>query len=235
MVTLASLNSIFAHAHAPASFKISLRNLVPAMCAALPVTNVCREAEVLPQSGVIAVSPETRSNCGHGSHQGIGANLRDDRVRSLADIDGALVQGDASVALQSDAHRRRIRQRRVSASVPHAGNANTSAQRPGCTGIKCSSFCPRDLPPRTQRFEARANSHALAENLSSHCRSVVIQRVQNAELQTIDADSIREIIIELFLRDRGLRHAESAKRTRGNDVRMNGARQRAIVRNPIRP
>src|SRR5438270_3345912 len=31
------------------------------MCAALPLTNVWRDAEVLPQSGVIEVSAETRS------------------------------------------------------------------------------------------------------------------------------------------------------------------------------
>src|SRR6266446_10028768 len=37
------------------------------MAAALPVTNVWREADVLPQSGVIAVSPETRSKRSMGA------------------------------------------------------------------------------------------------------------------------------------------------------------------------
>ena len=39
----------------------SERDVRPAFSAALPLTKVCREAEVLPQSGVRSVSPEMRS------------------------------------------------------------------------------------------------------------------------------------------------------------------------------
>src|SRR6266436_5674628 len=39
------------------------------MCAALPVTSVCREAEVLPQSGVSDVSPEIKSKHAMGARK----------------------------------------------------------------------------------------------------------------------------------------------------------------------
>src|SRR5260370_833521 len=52
-----------------ASRTMARRSSFPAMCAALPVTKVCRDAEVLPQSGVTAVSPEIRSKHSTGAHK----------------------------------------------------------------------------------------------------------------------------------------------------------------------
>ncbi len=39
----------------------------------------------------------------------VGADLSHDRVRALADIDGAAIERDASVTVNADAHRRRVR------------------------------------------------------------------------------------------------------------------------------
>src|SRR5207248_2562806 len=52
-----------------AILRILRRSSWPAIYAAFPVTNVCRDAEVLPQSGVIEVSPEIRPkrSIGHPS------------------------------------------------------------------------------------------------------------------------------------------------------------------------
>ena len=74
------------------------------------------------------VSPETRSNFAIGAINRVCANLRHDRVRSLADIDRALMQRDAPIALQSHSHCRRIRQRSVAASIPHARHSNATPQ-----------------------------------------------------------------------------------------------------------
>ena len=129
LLRLPSPNLSAPHSHAPASFRISSRSLLPAMCAALPVTNVWREAEVLPQSGVIDGISRNQIELRDGRAQRVRANLRHDRVRSLPDIDRALMQGDPAIALQSDAHRRRIGQRSIAAPIPHACDANSAAQR----------------------------------------------------------------------------------------------------------
>src|SRR4029077_7702699 len=53
--------SMTAHSHASTRRRMARRSSTPALYAALPVTKVWRDAEVLPQSGVIEVSPESRS------------------------------------------------------------------------------------------------------------------------------------------------------------------------------
>ena len=64
---------------------------------------------------------------------------------------------------------------------------------------------------------------------------MIVERVADAELQRIDAEANSEIVIELFLRDGHLGHTETAKRAGGDDVGMNGTRERSIVRNDVRP
>ena len=70
---------------------------MPAIWAAFPVTNVCREAEVLPQSGVIDVSARNQIEAIDWSIHCVGADLGDDRVRALSDIHCALVQSNAAI------------------------------------------------------------------------------------------------------------------------------------------
>ena len=60
-MTLPSPNRSRASSPALATRRIAARSAFAASCAALPVTKVWREAEVLPQSGVRSVSAETRS------------------------------------------------------------------------------------------------------------------------------------------------------------------------------
>ncbi len=145
------------------------------------------------------------------------------------------MQCDAPVTLQSNAHGRRIGQRSIAAAIPHARHTHPAPQRPSRPGVECCRLRPRSLPSRPQRLEAGANSHALAENLPGHRRSIIVQRIQDAELQPVHSDSVREIVIKLLLRDRRLGHAESAKRSRRNDVGVHGTSQRAVVWDPVRP
>ena len=76
---------------------------------------------------------------------------------------------------------------------------------------------------RAQRFEAGANSYAFAKNLACHCGAVIIERIQYAKFEAIDADSLGEFIVKLLLGDRGLRHAETAESSGRNEMRMHGA------------
>ena len=52
--------SIEALSSASASCRIFLRSAIPARYVAFPETNVCRDAEVFPASGVLFVSAPTR-------------------------------------------------------------------------------------------------------------------------------------------------------------------------------
>src|SRR5258707_2240839 len=92
-----------------------------------------------------------------GRAKRIGANLRTDEVRALTDIDRALVQSNPSVALQTDADSGRIRQGSVSASVPHAGDTDTSSQWGVGHAVEVFRFRASCVPAWAQRFKTFAN------------------------------------------------------------------------------
>src|SRR5258708_34101173 len=100
--------------------------------------------------------------------------------------------------------------------------------------IKFFRFGAGCLPVTAQGFEAGANAHAFTKNLARDSGRVIVERVEDAELQGVDAEANGEIVIELFLGDGHLRHAKPAKRACGNNVGMNGAREGSIVRNDVR-
>src|SRR6266404_1844172 len=100
--------------------------------------------------------------------------------------------------------------------------------------IKLFSFGASRLPARAQGFEAGANAHAFSHHLPRNRRSVIVEVVQDAKLERIDCESKGKIVVELLLRDCRLRHTEAAKGARGNNVRMDGPRECAIVWDHIR-
>src|SRR5271168_409064 len=132
------------------------------------------------------------------------------------------MQSNSSIAFQADAHRRRIRQGSVAAAVPHSGHAGTAAQWTVCIRIELLRSFAGFLPSRPQRFEARANSHASAQDLACYCCVAIFQCILNAKFEAIDSEALSEFVVELLLRDRSLRYAETAKRTRGHEVCVHG-------------
>src|SRR5215471_534730 len=144
------------------------------------------------------------------------------------------MQSDPAIALQANAHRRWIRQRGIPAAIPHSRNSHSATQWPFCCRVELRPRGTGRFPFRPQRFEARMDTNAFTEYLSGNGRRVVVQSVQNAKLEAIYADAIGQFVVDLFLRNCGLRHAESAKRARGNDVRVHGSSQRPIVGHYIR-
>ena len=93
----------------------------------------------------------------------------------------------------------------------------------------------RSGPAGTQRFEAGANSHSFAEHLAGDGGSVIVQRIQDAEFQAVDGQPVGEIVVKLFLRDRGLRHAKTAESPGRHQMRVHRPGERAIVRHVVRP
>src|SRR5580704_804676 len=144
------------------------------------------------------------------------------------------MQGDTAIALQTNADSGGIRERGIAASVPHARNADAASQRSLGDAIEVGGFGAGFVPARAQRFETFANAHAFAKNLPGDSRSVVVERIENAELKTIHAELVGQIVIELLLRDRALGHAKATKCAGRDKMRMDGACERAIVRNEIR-
>ncbi len=97
----------------------------------------------------------------------------------------------------------------------------------------CACAAPLAISARKASRQARMPTPC-AENLPGHRRRVIVESIQNAKFQPVDANLIREIVVKLLLRDRSLRHSEAAKRPRRNHVGMHRARQRPVVRNIIR-
>ncbi len=165
----------------------------------------------------------------------IGDDLRDDRVRALADIDRALVQRQAAVRLHADENGRGIGERGIAASVPHARNPDPAAAAGGGGRVEFRGGGAGARPMRPQRLQAGADADACAEHLAGHGRLVGGERVVDAEREPIDLQPVREFVIELLDRDARLRNAEAAERPRRHEVGVHRARARPIIRHEIGP
>src|ERR1700739_1819647 len=171
----------------------------------------------------------------HRHTEGFGADLCDHGEGALADVDRAHVNGDAAVALQADAHGGGIGERSVAAAIPHARDADSTAQCGSILLIECRGFVVRLIPARTQSFEARAHADASAKHLAGDGWILVFERIQDTEFQFVHGKFFGKHVVELFLRDGALGHSEAAERACGNEMRVYGASLRAIVRDFVWP
>ena len=103
-----------------------------------------------------------------------------------------------------------------------------------CTGVEIYCLFARGLPSRTQGLKAGTNADSFSQHLAGNGGKIVGERIQNAKLKTIHRDAVGKFVVELFLGDCHLRYTETSKGTRGHEMGMDGARQRAIVRNEVR-
>ena len=101
-----------------------------------------------------------------GRAKGVGAYLRNDRVRALTDIHRSLVQDDPSITLQAETNRGGIREGCVPASVPHASDAYPLAQWSAGRAVKLGSFRTSRVPARAQGLKTFANANSFSEHLS---------------------------------------------------------------------
>src|SRR5258708_6243310 len=90
------------------------------------------------------------------------------------------------------------------------------------------------VPAWAQRFKTFANADSFSEHLSRHGRRVIVKGIQDAEFEAIHPKLIREVVVELLLRDRSLGHAETAKRSRRYKMRVDCTSERAIMRHAVR-
>ena len=135
-------SSSVASGPASASVRSWRRRSSAASRVALPDTNVWREAEVLPASGVRSVSGPTRSIERDRHAERVGGDLGEDRVRALADVGRAREQDDGAVGADADLDLGRVGQRRVADAVPHGRRPRRPRRtRPSAASLTAS-------PPR---------------------------------------------------------------------------------------
>src|SRR5579883_3200046 len=208
MSTASPSKRIVASSPTLARRRISRRIALPARYAALPETKVWREAEVLPQSGVVSVSAEARSNRSSGAPS------------ASAHICGMTVFEPWPISTAPWNKVRRPSGVRPSRMVDGLGSEVLPQ--------------PYHMPATPQGFEAGLEADAVLEDLAGYGRVARLQGVENAKFEPVDAELQRELVIELLLRDRSLRHAEAAKRAGRHAMRMDGAGQRAVMRHAVR-
>ena len=112
-----------------------------------------------------------------------------------------MVEGLGSEVLPQPYHCPRPRRRAAAAAVSFV-ERRASAARP--------------LPVPSQRFETGADADAGAQHLAGDRRLIRPQRVPDAELEAVDAQPIGELVEHLLLRERRLRHTETAERAGGH-------------------
>ena len=159
----------------------------------------------------------------HRQPERIGGDLGEHRGRALADVDGAVPEGERAVARQRQPHGGRVGEAGVADAVPHAADADAAPRGAGA-GVECGGFCEQSLPARPQRVEARRQSGAGFEHLPGGRRVAGAQRVDMAELEAVEAGFLRQIVEQGLVRDGGLRHAEAAEGAGGRVVGVDGAR-----------
>ena len=158
--------------------------------------------------------------------QRVGGDLGDHRVRALPDIHRALMQDDLALRRNPDLDRRWIGQRRIAAAVPAGRHADAASAR-GMSGVEGLGFRQRARPMRRQRFQAVRDADAV-EPLARHRFGAVTKRVLQPERQPVHAELRGQLIVQAFLHDRRLRHAEAAEGTGDRTVGMDGVAGGAI-------
>src|SRR5215472_5945934 len=206
--------------------RIAARNCSPAIMAALPLTKVWREAEVLPQSGVRSVSGGTRSNLSSGTPRACAqicvTTVADPCPMSTAPMWIATRPFRCNPTRIVDGFARDV--------LPHPYHIPaTPTQRRILRGIETSRFFVGAIPAWAQAFKACTDAHASAEDLASDRGAFIVERVQNTKLEFVDAEFFRQLIVKLLLRDCALRHPESAECARGYEIRVNSASHCAVV------
>ncbi len=101
----------------------------------------------------------------------------------------------------------------------------------GC--VESFGLGERRAPARSQRLETGLEAEPVFHDLPRHGRLARLQRVEDAELEPIEAEPDREFIVKLLLRQRALRHAEAAEGAGRDEMGMHRSSNGAIVRHAI--
>ena len=114
--------------------------------------------------------------------------------------------------------------------------ATPTPRRSGAAGRRVERLGrgARVAPARAQRLEARLEARRRRRRPGPvTVGSPASQRIEDAELERVEAERSREFVVELLLRERALRHAEAAEGAGGNEMGVHRARDGAIVRHAI--
>src|SRR5690606_30810629 len=140
-----------------------------------------------------------------GQAERVGADLGDDGVRALADIDRTLMQDDLAARPDADLYGRGIGKGGVAAAIPAGGDADAAPHLAGglVEGIAVGDGA---RPMRLQRFQAFGDAGRL-EPLAAGGGGSLAEGVPEAEVKTVHAELFGEFVVERLLAYRRLRHA----------------------------
>ena len=187
--------------------------------AALPLTNVWREALVLPASRVRSVSPATSPIVRDRHAQRVGGDLQHDGVGALADIDRAGEQRDAAVARSGPSPSRTGWTGWCCRCRTTCRRCRRRARRcAGAAGVERRGLCRSACQCGRSASRHSGSAAPCAEHLAGGGRAADAQRVAVAELQRVEAEPVGQHVHQRLAGDGGLRHAEAAKGAGGRPV-----------------
>ena len=225
--------SMTAVSDASASSRMRRRSASPASRAALPETNVWRDADVLPASGVRSVSGAVSASARDRHAERVGGDLRDDGRGALADVGRPREQPDGAVAARSPCRRSTgwaatcCRCRTTSPRCRR--RAGAGRRRRGRAPLNASASA-RSAPSAARARRGTRASPALAA--STWPVAVVepgAQRVPAPDLELVDAELRGQVVDQRLVGDRRLGHPEAAERAGRRAVRVD---RRASCRRP---
>ena len=215
--------------------RIFARSASPASCAALPDTNVWREADVLPASKVRSVSPTTSWNAETGRPSASAAIWVSTVVEPWPMSTAPFQKVSVPSRAERQPHGGRVGEAGVADAVPHAADADAAAPCGRRAGVERGGIGQQPLPVRPAALRGTRASPALASSTWPVWRRVAgAQRVEVAELEAVDAGFLGEIVDQRLVRDGRLRHAEAAEGAGRRVVGVDGARAVAHMRHAIR-
>ena len=111
--------------------------------------------------------------------------------------------------------------------------ADAAAQWASGGRVECARGFAQLFPPRPQGFKASLEADAFLEHLAGYGRVAGFERIEDAEIERIDAELDRELVEKLLLRDRALRHAKPAKGAGRDEMGVDRPRARAVIRHAV--
>ena len=135
---------------------------------------------------------------------------------------------------ERDAHGRRVRQPRVAAAVPHAGDAD-AAPVPRRARVMSRDARQRRVPVRLQGIEALRQAGRVREHLARRRDIAVVQRIEAPDGPAVEPQPLGQIVHQRLVGDGGLRHAEAAEGAGRRVVGVDGARGNPRVGHLVGP
>ncbi len=129
---------------------------------------------------------------------------------------------------ERDAHGRWVRQRRVAASVPHAGDADAASAARRLRVVRGHAG-QRGVPIRLECVQALRQAGGVRQDLSRRSGVPMVERVDAPDGPAVEPQPLGQVVHQRLVRHGGLRNAEAAEGAGGRVVGVDGAGAHACV------